>query len=394
MFKKSVLAAVVATAFALPAHADIKNLDIYGQIAISAWSGANWATENDDGTGYDNAIQIENESRIGFRGSKELANGPKFIWQIEGGNVADAGEGSTFGARDTFGGFEWEGIGKVRAGRMLTPLYELVDWPYSSITAGQVFDWAGDVIGGGNYDRQSNMIRFDSVPMNGFSYNAAIGRGNESDEDSNFVGLGAHYTTGGLTLHAAYERSTDRKISAGEFANGPSFGSLVTEVKDDDGTLTGYAASDDPKLAPHGTSDADAFLLAFEMNFDHGWGLYGAYKRLESNYDGIFMARGFDVATLDKMTQDSYSLGAIYNTGLWQFKLAYAANLAPKFETSLGKESVSDYKDSIISGQALYFLDDSAVAYARPYYLQRQGLNQVQDGDKEFGMGVGVEYYF
>ncbi|MFQ1762566.1 porin, partial [Aeromonas veronii] len=193
MFKKSALAVVIASAFALPAHADIKNVDIYGQIAISAWSGANWA-ESDGKGGYDNPIKVENESRIGLRGSKDFANGPKFIWQIESGDVGDSGETGKFGVRDTFGGFEWEGIGKVRAGRMLTPLYELVDWPYSSITTGNVFDWAGDVIGGGNYDRQSNMIRFDSAKFNGFSYNLALGRGNESDASSNFYGLGAHYT--------------------------------------------------------------------------------------------------------------------------------------------------------------------------------------------------------
>lgn len=45
MFKKSALAVVIASAFAMPAHADIKNVDIYGQIAISAWSGADYATQ-------------------------------------------------------------------------------------------------------------------------------------------------------------------------------------------------------------------------------------------------------------------------------------------------------------------------------------------------------------
>lgn len=376
MFKKSALAVVMAAAFALPAHADIKNVDVYGQIAISAWAGADWATTDSNG-GYEKPIKIENESRIGFRGSKELANGPKFIWQIESGNVGESGGDGKLGVRDTFGGFEWDGIGKVRVGRMLTPLYEVLDWPYSGISAGKVMDWRGDIIGGGNYDRQSNMIRFDSANHSGFSYNLALGRGNNTDDaSSNFYGLGAHYNTGPLTLHATYEKATDRNIDAGVFNKTQKGGDALL-------THTG------------GTGDSDAYLLGFEMYFDNGLGFYGAYKRLTADYQdmGLTVA-GAGTSGLNSMSQDSYSLGAAYTTGLWQFKLAYAANLKPEFETAAGTFKASEFSDSIISGQALYFLDDAAVAYVRPYYLQRRGLSVVQDGDKEFGLGMGVEYYF
>lgn len=375
MFKKSALAVVIASAFALPAHADIKNIDIYGQIAISAWTGADWATVDNNG-GYEKPIKIENESRIGFRGSKDFANGPKFIWQIESGNVGESGGDGKLGVRDTFGGFEWEGIGKVRAGRMLTPLYEVLDWPYSGISAGKVMDWRGDIIGGGNYDRQSNMIRFDSANHSGFSYNLALGRGNNTDDaSSNFYGLGAHYNTGPLTLHATYEKATDRAISKGEFNKTQKGGDTI---------LTHTA----------GTGDSDAYLLGFEMNFKNGLGFFGAYKRLTADYKDMTLTSATGTSALNEMSQDSYTVGTVYNTGLWQFKLAYAANLKPEFDTADGNFKASEFSDSIITGQAMYFLDDSAVAYVRPYYLQRRGLSVVQDGDKEFGLGMGVEYYF
>ncbi|MGN5139531.1 porin [Aeromonas sp. 164P] len=383
MFKKSALALVVATAFALPAHADIKNVDVYGQVAISAWNGANWATEDGKG-GWDKPVQIENESRVGVRGSKQFANGPKFIWQMEGGNVADDGSGSGFGARDTFGGFEWDGIGKVRVGRMLTPLYELVDWPYSSITAAQVFDWAGDVVGGGNYDRQSNMARFDSAAFNGFSFNVAAGRGNESDASSNFFGAGLHYAYQGLTLHAAYERGVDKKVEGGTHSASKTSGPNA------DGDLVYLPAGDTVVVGGKGTSDTDAYLVGFELALENGFGFYGAYKRLEASYNGLTYGSG----TLDGMSQDSFSLGAIYNTGLWQFKLAYAENLKPEYETSAGNFKKDKFGDSIISAQAMYFIDDAAVVYLRPYQLQRRGQYVVQDGDKEFGVGTGIEYYF
>ncbi|MGN5171588.1 porin [Aeromonas sp. 102P] len=386
MFNKSALAVVIASAFALPAHADIKNVDIYGQIAISAWTGADWATVDANG-GYENPIKIENESRIGFRGSKDFANGPKFIWQIESGNVGESGGDGKLGVRDTFGGFEWEGIGKVRAGRMLTPLYEVLDWPYSSISTGKVMDWRGDIIGGGNYDRQSNMIRFDSANHSGFSYNLALGRGNNTnDASSNFYGLGAHYNTGPLTLHATYEKGTDRKIGEGAFHGTQKLAKIDENNENTANALLTHTS---------GTGDSNAYLLGFELNFDNGLGFYGAYKRLTADYSDMDLnVIGVGTTTLNGMSQDSYTLATVYNTGLWQFKLAYAANLKPEFETAAGDFKASEFSDSIISGQAMYFLDDSAVAYVRPYYLQRRGLSVVQDGDKEFGLGMGVEYYF
>ncbi|MFM5299961.1 porin [Aeromonas veronii] len=392
MFKKSALAVVIASAFALPAHADIKNVDIYGQIAISAWSGADYATQKNADGSYDNAVKVDNESRIGLRGSKDFTNGPKFIWQIESGDVGDSGETGKFGVRDTFGGFEWEGIGKVRAGRMLTPLYELVDWPYSSIAAGKVFDWGGDIVGGANYDRQSNMVRFDSAKYSGFSYNVAIGRGNaESDASSNFYGLGAHYNNGPLTLHAAYERGNDRAVSDSKdkaYRYLQNLGGKYT--KNFDITQAGY-------------SDTDAYLLGFELNFDNGLGFYGAWKSSKAKYDkvkiGELDANGKPSTTsqhysLSEIEQDSYSLGAIYNYEKWQFKVAYAANMKPEYQSEGFSGSVSEFSDSLLSGQIMYFLDDSAVTYLRPYQLQRRGAGQVQDGDKEFGIGAGVEYYF
>lgn len=392
MFKKSALAVVIASAFALPAHADIKNVDIYGQIAISAWSGADYATQKNADGSYDNAVKVDNESRIGLRGSKDFTNGPKFIWQIESGDVGDSGETGKFGVRDTFGGFEWEGIGKVRAGRMLTPLYELVDWPYSSIAAGKVFDWGGDIVGGANYDRQSNMVRFDSAKYSGFSYNVAIGRGNaESDASSNFYGLGAHYNNGPLTLHAAYERGNDRAVSDSKDKAYGYFQNLGGKyTKNFDITQAGY-------------SDTDAYLLGFELNFDNGLGFYGAWKSSKAKYDkvkiGELDANGKPSTTsqhysLSEIEQDSYSLGAIYNYEKWQFKVAYAANMKPEYQSEGFSGSVSEFSDSLLSGQIMYFLDDSAVTYLRPYQLQRRGAGQVQDGDKEFGIGAGVEYYF
>ncbi|MGR5457345.1 hypothetical protein ACPV5N_26010, partial [Vibrio alfacsensis] len=61
-----------------------------------------------------------------------------------------------------------------------------------------------------------------------------------------------------------------------------------------------------------------------------------------------------------KLSQNSYSLGAVYSgVENWQFKMNYAANLDPEIDGT----KVSDLADYIVSAQALYFLDDSAITY-------------------------------
>lgn len=138
MFKRSLVGAAVAavamsgSVLAKPAT---DSVDLYGQVALSIWQFG-----EDKIASGDQPLQFENESRFGLRGTKELARGPKLIWQMEGGNVGDAGANSGLGVRDTFVGFEFDDGGKLRAGRLLTPLYEIVDWPYSGQRAGAVFD--------------------------------------------------------------------------------------------------------------------------------------------------------------------------------------------------------------------------------------------------------------
>ena len=68
--------------------------------------------------------------------------------QIESGYVdsTDWGHGGVSGGvlgfRDTYIGAsgDW---GNLRVGRVLTPTYELIDWPFSNPGLGSVFDWGG-----------------------------------------------------------------------------------------------------------------------------------------------------------------------------------------------------------------------------------------------------------
>ncbi|MCG9661079.1 porin [Vibrio mediterranei] len=378
MFKRTLIGAAVASltmAGAVQAKPATDTVDLYGQVALSVWQYG-----EDKIGGGDAPLKLENESRFGLRGSHELARGPKFIWQLEGGNVGDDGAASGLGVRDTYGGFEFEEAGRVRIGRMLTPLYEIIDWPYSGQRAGAIFDWGGDVVGGARYDRQSNMVRYDSANLGGFTFNLAAGRGDESQSDSNFYGLGAHYTVGVLTLHGGYEYGKDRNIDALNTA-------YNNWIKQNPGQPV---IGDKDEVS--GRSDTQAALLGFELNFDT-FAFNGAFKYEEAKYNEIkHTPVDSNDPVLDlsefvgsKLSQNSYSLGAVYSgVENWQFKMNYAANLDPEIDGT----KVSDLADYIVSAQALYFLDDSAITYVRPYMISKD------NSSAEFGWGLGVEYYF
>ncbi|NIY84474.1 chitoporin [Vibrio hepatarius] len=371
-FKKTIIGAAIAasTLATGSVYADGANSDaakeyltkdsfayeVYGIIAMQAayrdYDSGSSATDDDLG-----GMQLNNESRVGFRGKKQFANfGPTFIWQIEGGYVDPSfgGEGAGLGERDTFVGFEGESLGQIRLGRVLTPMYELVDWPASNPGLGDVYDWGG-AIGGAKYqDRQSNTIRWDS-PLYGdaFSIDAAVGAGDKAglgEGDDYWAGIAAHYKLGPIQFDLAYEGNRD----------------IVTEGQN---------------------WDNNTYLVGMQGWFDNGISFFAQYKYMEAD-----ASNGVDEK------QDAVSAGLMYTTGDWQYKLGYAAN----FDLERDGKTIDDTADDVLSAQVMYFVDPSAVLYVRARTLDfGDGAETLDDATKtrwksadydEFS--VGVEYYF
>lgn len=369
--KKSLLAtAITGMMFSGAAFADGANSDaakefltkdsfsyeVYGIIAMQAayrdYDSGSKATDDDLG-----GMQLNNESRIGFRGKKQFANfDPTFIWQIEGGYVDPSfgGEGAGLGERDTFVGFESASWGQIRLGRVLTPMYELVDWPASNPGLGDVYDWGG-AIGGAKYqDRQSNTIRWDS-PMfaDKFSLDIAAGAGDKAglgEGDDYWGGIAAHYKIGPIQLDAAYEGNRNIKMESQTWEN-------------------------------------NTYLVGAQGWFDNGISFFAQYKYMEA-----------DASNGVSEKQDAMSAAIMYTTGDWQYKLAYAAN----FDLERDGKKINDTADDVLSAQVMYFVDPSAVLYVRARTLDfGDGASQLDKPTEarwksadydEFS--VGVEYYF
>ena len=305
---------------------DGKTLDLYGQLAGSI---VNYS-DNHKGSVF------ESESRLGIRVSNALDNGLMLIGQIEGGNV-DAGDKGELGLRDTYIGVKGA-FGKVRVGRMLTPLYEMVDWPYSNPGLGRVFDWGGSVAS--NYDRQSNQIRYDSPNYNGLTYAVSIGRdapdrvSGNATKDSYFYGANVNYSINKMiTLKAAIENAKKFK---GE------------------------------------NEDTFTYLLGFDSNFGGGWSLKAAYKHRRNENDGL------DV----KQKQGSYSVIGQYAFDKYAFRLGYAENFKSR---SNGHKNNDDEK--IVSFQPMY-ITNGVTFYGRFAHHMKQ------DGGKDNIFRVGFEYPF
>lgn len=346
MFKRTLLGAAVAavaisgsaSAYEIGQNNDF-GVEVYGVAAIS-WVHYSIDTKNEatntsvDGTtGYD----YENESRIGFRAGKEMMDNLEVFMQVESGYVGEDGKGSTLGGRDTFIGLggDW---GKIRFGRMLTPMYELIDWPYANPGLGGSWDWGGDVKF--NYDRKGDMARYDSPALGGFSFSLATGRGDTSVKDSNFYGASAHYKIADVvTLHGGVESGKK------------------------------YAGTD---------ADTLGYLVGFEASLPAGFGIAGAWKSGESKLNGV------------KSTQDSYSLIGQYWNGPWGFKVGYTANLESETDGVKGND-----EDSIVSAQLMY-VKNGFVPYLRVATRDIRALNdksQMEQKDIDV-VRIGIEYGF
>lgn len=146
---------------------------------------------------------VDYGTRIGFKGSEDLGNGLKAIWQIE--TKASVGNGEVgFGGRDSFIGLEG-GFGTVRAGYVSSPLREAVvaqdNWEYDS-----------DILGLSRYTRfaeRRTSINYTSPNWGGFELMAQFAPGNNvyknedgtkrttSDKDP-VLGLGLGYNNSGF----------------------------------------------------------------------------------------------------------------------------------------------------------------------------------------------------
>lgn len=224
---KKLMAVAVAGALAAPAavFAQASSVQIYGRANIG-WD--NWRAEGSAaGAATDFKARsrvFDSASRLGFKGTEDLGNGLKAVFQFESGVNVDTGTATgqsaaanastgTFASRDSFAGLagNW---GQVTFGRqsvfwnsagvndMIAAIYinSGVPWSNNAFLGGRI---------AGPAARQSNIVKYMSPTWSGFQFEGYYAPNSEAalvaaNTDAKIWGATLGYTAGAFAGHLAY----------------------------------------------------------------------------------------------------------------------------------------------------------------------------------------------
>lgn len=350
---------------ALPAAA-MADVTLYGIMKAGIEN-----TSIDWGTGSHSQNRIDDYgSRIGFKGTEDLGDGLKAIWQVEAGVRLDGdqdtkGSGSTFVTRDSFVGLDMGDYGKVRVGRLSTQLndpWSIVDfWEYDSGANGLgIFTRTGD--------RLNNAIRYDSADWYGFNFNLIYGtyeekgknRIGDNYENAYVGGLGLNYQNSGFFIGYGFEYRADDYYNgdSGKYSNG-----YVHRVE------AGYNAN-------------NLFVgLGYQntrMGGSNPWD-YGEFGTASFGY--VDPATGLFTPLAGTKTQElAFSIG--YTIGAFTPKFSYAHGWDVKDAVSGDKLDNTDYNQYVVGvDYALSKRTIAGLAWGYTEYGKAFGANE--DGDPE-----------
>jgi predicted porin len=223
--KRTLLALPALMAAAGLAHAD-SNVSIYGIMD----AGVEYVTNSNAAKDhlFREVSGAMNTSRLGFRGTEDLGNGLKGVFQLEGGIKLNNGtsDGDLFG-RQANVGLEG-GFGRLVAGRSFSTTYDFV-LPFDPMGYSANYSWvtSGNATGArkdGMITGTSNMLKY-SVETNGFKFGATYGFGNVAgnSSDSARFALGVGYANGPFAVTANWDQANGTVNTAGAYDKATTF---------------------------------------------------------------------------------------------------------------------------------------------------------------------------
>lgn len=340
--KQTLMAAAVAGALAAPlAHAQSGNVQLYGRanLGFDNYS-ATGATAGSAADFKSRNRVFDSSSRVGLRGSEDLGNGLKALFQIETGVNMDTGTGNgqngatnanangAWASRDSFVGID-SNVGRLTFGRQSIywtngsiiqhqANYVNVELPFlSGVGLGRV---AGPVA------RQSNVVQYNSPTFAGFSGTLSYAPNSEAAQggantDARIWGATARWAGGpfaaqidwaqnqGATPTAGQRpESTGLKVLGGwKYMPGAQISALWLRVENRIGnTAVGTIPGPQAGFSAAGdTVKQDGWALSWEHTFGNVQAL-AQYGEL-GNVKGCSITGG-----CDNTKSRSYMLGARY----------------------------------------------------------------------------------
>jgi predicted porin len=320
--KTKLLVAALGAAFALPMAAQAQtNVTVYGKLypdfihqstTAGLAVGSHVSTLGPAATGANatNVTAMDSpNSRLGFKGTEDLGDGLKAIFQLEMGFSSDTGVMSTDNtpfSRNTFVGLSG-GFGTIKLGNMDTVYKEL----------GDHIDFLG--ISSGNFMALSNVLSkatFTTNSANSFHLRRANSFYYTTPTMGGFTGL-FDWSPNEVAGNAA-----SGVISTGvTYEGGPIYAALAYELHKDmfGGSLGVPAAIANPTAAGSATGSKDqAVRGTFQWQFPSNF-------QLEANVAYLRYSESGQIATgkFDTYKHATWSIGARQQLGAWTLVSTY-----------------------------------------------------------------------
>ncbi|MGH8729131.1 MAG: porin [Burkholderiales bacterium] len=389
---KKLIALAIASAFAAPgvAMAQGSSVVIYGTLNADFENVE--ADDTDTGLEFDQRNRVScNSCNLGFRGTEDLGNGLKAIFQIESSINLDSGNGNLGGRNSNVG----------LSGPWGTVFYGLWDTPYKFVslrqdawyatgiaansfvigtpgfgvaTATQSAPGAAGAAANASFDRrQGDSVQYWTPSFNGLSgrvyYSANENKsadGVDPEVDPFTYGFAVIYENGPLYLNFAAERHEDyyglASLSAA-FGAGPS---AANDASED----TGYKAG---------------------IGYTFGnTTLHAVYERLDYEVD---------TAVVDDFDRDAVFLALLHKIGAWTIRASYGHAFEADFAT-VGALSDDDTDADFYSAGASYSFSKRTEIYGLFVFIDNGdnasynfGVNQLRTvgpGPLAAGQTVGL----
>jgi predicted porin len=252
----------------------------------------------------------QSSSRLGFKGTEDLGNGLKAVFNIEAGIALDTGMADTalFGRRAVAG--LSGNFGSIMVGREYTPIADVAK---ETDVFGQGFYGSNlNAFGANRLTRRiSNSVNYKSNSMSGFKVGAAYAAGETSTGPSgNLKGVMADYSNGGFYVGAGYH--TYQRLATGddkEMIIGAGFKSGAFEFKGNYMEADPTGANNKFEQINIGaayTMDAHKFFanyqtdklengakakgaaVAYSYSLSKRTNVYASYSMLRNNATGLF----------------------------------------------------------------------------------------------------------
>jgi predicted porin len=195
------------------------NVSVYGLLDL------NVGTVSEFGSNHGSAVRVSsggmNTSRLGFRGSEELGDGLRAVFQLEAGLQLDTGGADApLFKRQANVGLEGR-LGRLVVGRSFTTTYDFVI-KYDPMGYAPFYSWgpSGNAAGAGKYGMATafdNMLKY-SGKVGGLTFGASYGAGEQagSTADSARASLGVDYAAGPWSVVATWDRVNGNTVTASD----------------------------------------------------------------------------------------------------------------------------------------------------------------------------------